>query len=59
MHVGHIEAGQLKSVNNNNNEKKLSAQFFQCHTIHNMFRTCITAISVMVEYLTLYQFVLI
>ena len=43
MHVGHTEAGQLKSVNNNNNEKKMSAQFFQCHIIHNMFRTCIAA----------------
>ena len=52
MHVGHTEDGQLKSVNNNNNEKKMSAQFFQCHTIHNMFRTCIAA------YLSLYQFVL-
>ena len=28
MHVGHTEAGQLKSVNNNNNEKKCLHNFF-------------------------------
>ena len=52
MHVGHTEATQLKYVNNNNHEKKMSTQSFQPHTIHNMFRTCIAA------YLSLYQFVI-
>ena len=31
-------------------KKKLAAQFLQRYTIHNMFRICITAIAVMVEY---------
>ena len=33
VYVHHTEAGQLKSVNNNNNEKTMSSQFFQHHTI--------------------------
>ena len=53
MHVGHTEAGQLKSVNNNNNEENNVCTIFQCHTIHNMFRTCIAAIAFMVEYLSI------
>ena len=47
---------QFKSVNNNNKEKKLAAQFLQRHTIHGMSRTCITAIAVMVVYISNDQF---
>ena len=51
-------AGQFISDNNNNdNDKIIAAQFLQRHTIPNMFRTCIAAIAVMVEYLSHYQFV--
>ena len=43
-------ATQFKPINNNNdNDRKLAAQFLQRQTIHKMLRKCIAAIAVMVS----------